>query len=331
MPARMADGASGSTRSANRPAVPQLFDQRLQPFGRVDDGVVVADGVSGWRVLHHERAEAHAGEVREGALTRRAAVAQRLGIELHRHVDPDARQLPALPRIVGMLDQAFAVSLVGHLGGMGEQLFERAVARDELARALLADAGHPLDVVDRVAHQREHVDDLRRQYPELLFHALGVVPRAFVPGVVDRDAVVHQLKEVLVAGDDRHLEAGRHGLRRQRADHVVGLVALRGDDRHTERLAGLVHPRDLLGEIRRHRRAIGLVVGDQIVAERAPGQVERRADELRLMILNQLAQHVHEDVDGVRGLAARAAQAAAAHRVIRAVHLRTAVDQEDTG
>ena len=60
-------------------------------------------------------------------------------------------------------------------------------------------------------------------------------------------------------------------LRRQRPDHVVGLVALRGEDRHAHRFARLVHPRDLLGEIARHRRAVGLVVGDDVVAERRPG------------------------------------------------------------
>ena len=163
---------------------------------------------------------------------------------------------------------------------------------------------------------------------ELLLHALGVVPGAIVARVVDGDAVVHELEEVLVAGDDRDLEAGRHRLRRQRADHVVGLVASRGDDRHAERLAGFVDPGDLLGEIRRHRRAVGLVVGDELVAERRSRQIERGGDELRMMVLDQLAQHRHEDVDGVRGLAFGAAEAAAAHRVIGAVHLRTAVDQE---
>jgi hypothetical protein len=58
-------------------------------------------------------------------------------------------------------------------------------------------------------------------------HALGVVPRALVARVEHADAVVHELEEVLVAGDDRHLEALSAARRtRQRADHVVGLEAL---------------------------------------------------------------------------------------------------------
>ena len=63
-----------------------------------------------------------------------------------------------------------------------------------------------------------------------------------------------------------------------------------------------MHQRNLLGELVGHRRAIGLVVGGQIVAERPARQIERRGDELRLMLLQQLAQHRHEDVDGVGGL-----------------------------
>ena len=49
------------------------------------------------------------------------------------------------------------------------------------------------------------------------------------------------------------------------------------------------------------------------------------------MIGDQLAQHRHEDVDRVRGLAFLVRQAFPAERVIGAVHLGTAVDQEEGG
>ena len=79
--------------------------------------------------------------------------------------------------------------------------------RDQLARALLADAGHALDVVDRVAHERQHVDDLVGPHAELFEHAGGVVPRAFVARVVDGDAVADELEEILVARDDGDVES----------------------------------------------------------------------------------------------------------------------------
>ena len=62
--------------------------------------------------------------------------------------------------------------------------------------------------------------------PNFSFTPVGVEPRAVVLRVVDLDAVVDELEEVLVAGDDRDVEAGLDRLRRQRPDHVVGLEAL---------------------------------------------------------------------------------------------------------
>src|SRR6188472_152473 len=118
-------------------------------------------------------------------------------------------------------------------------------------------------------------------------------------------------------------------LHRQRADDIVGLEGLRGEDRHAERFTRLVHPRNLFGEVGRHRRPVGLVVGGHLGAEGRAGQIERRGDVARVVILHQLPQHRDEDVDRMRAAAAGAGQTGTAHRVIRAVHLRAAVDQEE--
>jgi hypothetical protein len=100
---------------------------------------------------------------------------------------------------------------------------------------------------------------------------------------------------------------------------------------HPHRFTRLVHPVDLFGEIIRHRGAIGLVVGRDVVAERGPGEVERRGHVGRRVILDQLPQHGHEDVDRVRRMTFLVRQTATAERVVRAVHLRTAVDEKQSG
>ena len=91
-----------------------------------------------------------------------------------------------------------------------------------------------------------------------------------------------ELEEILVAGDDRDVESRGARLHRQRADHVVGLESLERQDGHAERFAGLSHQWHLLGQVGRHRRAVRLVVGGEVVAKRRAGQIERRGDELRL-------------------------------------------------
>ena len=305
-----------------------LGDERVDAGG-LDDGVVALDRFRRRRVLRDERAERQIGEQLEGVGADRAGVAAGVGIERHRAVGVDRDQRLALARILGVGEQRFAIALLLDLAGPREQPLERSERRDQIARALLADAGHALDVVGGVAHQRQHVDHLLGRHAELLLHALGVVPRARVARVVDLDRAADQLEEVLVAGDERDLEAARRGLAGERAHDVVGFVAIRRQDRHAERAAGLVHERHLIDQVGRHRAARRLVVGGEVAAEGRTGEIERRGDELRLVVGDELRQHRDEAVDRVRDLPGGVGHRR--QRVVRAVHLVAAVDQEEAG
>ncbi len=227
MPARIDDGPSGITRSAKLPADGQPIGQIPKRQRRGDGPIAPRGGGGRWRVLFGQRAKPELVEDLERALPRSAAIGQRRGVEVDRHVGPDARQVLALARVVGVPEQPLAIPLVLDLGGVRQQVLERAVGRDQLARALVADARNALDVVDRVAHQREHVDDLLGSDAELLLHARRVEPGALVAGVEDADAVPDELKEILVHRHDRDRKAGGERLFRQRPDHIVGFVASR--------------------------------------------------------------------------------------------------------
>ena len=310
---------------------PQLVDERSKVAGRGHEPVVLLGRLGGRSVFHHERAEPQLVEQLVAALARRPAISERIDLERDRHVGVNPQQLPAGPRLVGMRQEGLTVFLLRHLGRAREQFIERAVGRDQSVGPFLADARHALHVVDGVAHQRQDVDDLIRRDAELLLDTRRVVPGALIARVEDTDAVADELKEVLVSGDDRDtvsFGAGAHG---EGPDHVVGLVALVCHDGHAERFARAVHEGNLLGELVRHRRAVGLVVGGEVVAERPARQIERRGDVFGTVFLQQLAQHRHEDVDGVGGTASRVAEQrafrGANRRVIRAVHLRAAVDE----
>ena len=149
---------------------------------------------------------------------------------------------------------------------IGQQRIERPVCRNQLARALLADPGNAFDVVDGVAHQREDVHHLFRGHAELGFDPFGVIPRALVARVEHADVrgIVYQLKEVLVARHDGDRPAIRHGTHGKRADDVICLETRECQHLHAERFARLVHVPDLFGEVRWHRRAVGLVVVAQL-------------------------------------------------------------------
>jgi hypothetical protein len=312
----------------------QSLRERANGLARVGHPVALGDGRGRRCVFLGERSEPELVEDLEAALARSAPEPQRVRVERHRDVDVNPREHAALPGRFDVRQEGLAVALLRHFRRVSDERLERPVRGDELARALFADARHALDVVDRVAHQREHVHDLFGKDAEFVLDRSRVVPGAFFLRVKHTDAVAHQLEEILVAGDDGDVEARGDSLRGQRTDHVVGFIALRRQDRHAQRLTGGVHHRNLYGELVGHRRAIRLVVRHEIVAEGASGQIERRADVFRLVLVQQLAQHRDEDIDRVGGTALCVAEEAAfrgAHRRMkRAVHLRAAVDEEQT-
>ena len=112
-------------------------------------------------------------------------------------------------------------------------------------RALFADPRHAGDVVDRVAHQRQHVGHLLRRHAEVLGRPPRVVELVRARCGSSATSVADELHHVLVGGDQDDVEARRRGLARQRADDVVGLVVLELEARDAERLDRALDVRDL--------------------------------------------------------------------------------------
>ena len=149
-------------------------------------------------------------------------------------------------------------------------------------------------------------------------------------GVVDGDVrVLHELEEVLVGRADLGAEAGLLRDDRDRADEVVGLEARLLEDREAEEAAEALGVLDLRDEVVGHRLALRLVRGVHLLAERLLVPVEADGDGGGLAVRDVLPPHVQEAVDRVRGLAARAREAA--DRVERAVEVVRRVDQRERG
>ena len=291
--------------------------------------VVGLDRLRRRRELVQQRLEPQLGEQREAPFPVRPLVAVAGRILVQGHVDADADELAAAARVLGVLGQGRPQLLLRQPGRPLQQPVESAELGDEAPRALLAHPGDALDVVAGVSHQREDVDHLVRPHPELLPHPGLVEPRAIVPRVEDVDPVVDELKEVLVAGDDGDVEPRLDRPRGEGADDVVGLEAPAGDDGHAEGRARLVYPGDLLDEVGGHRTPVGLVVGRELVAEGRPLQIESGRDELGGLLGHQLAQHGDEAEHRVGRASVGARQPP--DRVVGAVHLGVAVDEEETG
>ena len=308
----------------NAPGGGNLGDQRRERRFVGHQRVVARHVFHRRREGRGERPEPERREQLETGLTVGTHVAERVEVHFDRRVGPDARQLPALARQVGVRQERLAVALLRHVAGVREQLVERTEARQQLHRALVADARYAPDVVRGVAGERQHVHDSPGRDAEALPHAFDIEPRPFVARVEDDDRLVDQLQQVLVAGDDDDPVSCRVPLDRDGSDHVVGLEPRAGEDPHAQRLGGAVDQRHLDHQVVGHRRTVRLVVAGQFVAEGGSGHVEGRDNRGRTMVVDELAQHRDEAEDGVARRAVGRGQSP--NRVVGAIHLGIAVD-----
>ncbi len=237
---------------------------------------------------------------------------RRIGIDdaemLERHADVDvlleADQLTRYARLVGELDELLAALGLLDLGGAREQRVEVAVLVDELGCGLDADARHARHVVGRIAGKRLHVDDLLGRHAELLHHLLAPELLA-LHGVEHDDAGAHELHQVLVGGDDRHVAAGIDHVARVGGDEVVGLVALLLDAGHVESFDRITDERELRHELVGRRRPVRLVGFVDLVAEILAAGIEHDRDVGRrlgcLGLAQELPQHGAEAVHRADG------------------------------
>ena len=228
-------------------------------------------------------------------------------VERHRQVADDPHELPRLEDPVASFQERRPQPLRGDLVEVFEEPGEVAELADELRGGLLADAGNARDVVGRVALEGLEVDDLVGPQPVALVDPGRVVddrvldagPRRHEPRPVG-----HELEHVEVAGHDGRIEAARLGFHGERADDVVGLVAAHLVDGDAEGLDDLADLGELVPQVVRHPLSVRLVLGEALVAERRPGQVEGDRDVVGPDVLEPAEDDRAEAEDGVDELAA---------------------------
>jgi hypothetical protein len=261
----------------------------------------------------------------------RLAQAQLVRPVRQRHVGADGHQLPVQRQPLQRRAQVLADLALDRRRG-GDHPVQRAVLGQPLGRGLGSALVHADDVVHGIAHQRQHVHDQVRRHAELLGHRRIRVHAAAGHGVDQGDAAAavgghpHQLGEVLVAGGDGHVDPGLGRPDGQGADHVVGLHPLHAQDVDAQRMHDPAHRLDLRAQLLRHRRAVGLVLGIQLVAEGPAGRVHHEGHVVRLLLEGgpQHVDHAEQRAGGFAGGVGQRGQ-----RVERAVQVAGTVDEDE--
>ena len=333
-----AEQARAVAGHADRPAGLEQGAQRLAVAALGSDRVLLALD----RGARHGRLELVDApqqgaelEAAEQLAHRRAVgrVGERTGeVDVERQVALDGRQQLRALRLLAVLDQHLPALVAGHRIDVRVDALERAEAHEQVGRRLVADAGDARDVVRGVALEADEVGYETRRDAVARLHAVGRVD-VHVGHAARReqhaDVLGHQLEGVAVVGD----HAGRDPLlvraQAERADHVVGLVALVLDVAVAERLDQRAQVRLLLLEQRRRRLARRLVAGKALEPVHGP-RVPRDDHALGVVVGEQPHEHVREAEQRVRREPVGRRELLG-QRVVGPVGERVAVDEEQPG
>ena len=246
-----------------------------------------------------------------------------LQVQIQRNPVVHGHQFAALPDHGFVLLETLPIGLAPDLVPVGQQIVQIPVAPEQQRGALLADSLRARDVVGGVADQAQEVAQLLRPDSELLLH-LGRVESGHGSRIENGHARVHDLEKVLVDGDDDHLQTVFPRLPGDGGDDVVRLVSRVGEHGHPKDPAHPMEVGDLPRQVFRHGWPGRLVVGKLLVPNRGPGKIHGHGQIVRLLFLDQLAQHARESEDGAGGKPLPVGQSP--DGIVRPVELGHAVD-----
>jgi len=173
---------------------------------------------------------------------------------------------------------------------VGQQVVERRVLVEPLRRGLGAHLGHAGNVVRRIADEREVIDDLLRIDVELDLDAC----RSSAVSVIVLTSVTRSSTSCAMSLSPVEITTLRPAAAAWRASVPITSSASTPATRSsgspsasTAASSGSTWARRSSASV-----AVALVLGEQLVAKRLAGSVEHDAKQWRVLLLQQLEQHV---------------------------------------
>ena len=103
---------------------------------------------------------------------------------------------------------------------IGNHAIERTIFSNPFRSGFGADFFNAGDVIDRIAHQRQVINNSVRKHAKFVFDTLDI--QCLVRhGVDQHHALINQLRQVFVAGANDSFDATRCGMFGERTDNVV--------------------------------------------------------------------------------------------------------------
>ena len=184
-------------------------------------------------------------------------------VEADLQVGYNGRQAAAEVGVVAASRQLLAHAF-GQFIQVGIDALQGIVFLQQADGRLFANASHAGDVVGGIADQGLVIHHLVGAHAQVLQHIFGKIIfgiGAALAGQIHQDALVDELQQVTVAGDDLDAKALRGQLVSQAAEHIVGLVAFQLEARDIEGVYKLPDAFHLRAQVIRHLGPRGFIFG----------------------------------------------------------------------
>ncbi len=236
--------------------------------------------------------------------------------------------------LLSELDEVLAALLLLDGVGLCQKAIQIAKLVDEQSGGFEADARDAGHVINAIASERLHFDDLFRANAKF-FEDLWLADHLVLHGVDHADLVGDKLHQVFITGNNGDAGALCGCLTGVGGDQVIRLIPLLLNGRHAKRARCLTDQAKLWAQIFWRRWAVSFVFRVEIVAERFAGLIENHGEVGWLItgffggaFLHHLPKHVAEAGNRANGqsvgLASKRRQ-----RMICAENEGRAIDQDE--
>ena len=232
----------------------------------------------------------------------RHRVAAALPVDRQRQVAPNQRDGAAKLRLFAVLANQILELRISSQRRIGHERVERPRCLQQSRRGLLSNARNAGKVIRRIAFEAAIVGQPLRIEAEALANRHRIVTAELADAASRRQhgrALVDDLQQIEIAGDDQRLLAALFGLSRQRGDYVVGFLSFDFDDRNTVRIENPAHQRELAAQLVGHHAALRLVFGIERHALGRHSFIECRENVRRFFVGDELVEHHRETVGGI--------------------------------
>ena len=223
---------------------------------------------------------------------------QQVHIEGDGHFLTDGGEPFALTNLLDILLHLF-FECTFQLVGRSQQVLDAAEFLNELLCSFLPYPRTAGNVIDRIAHQSQHIDDLQRRLQSpLLLHFLNAENLCFV-ALADRrtihlDAFRNELTEVLVGCHHVGFDALQVCLMREGSDDVISLIALHFEHRNTVCFENILD--NWYGKANRFWCffALSLILREGFMPESTTVRIESHTNMRWLPLCNHLLERIYK-------------------------------------